>query len=53
MRLKMWSGWEGAVRRHLVKSVANFKLLQQGFDKVGVSKHIEVEKLVKAKYQEL
>ena len=28
----MWSGWEGAVRRHLVKSVANLKRPQRPTD---------------------
>jgi RP/EB family microtubule-associated protein len=32
--------------------VANFKVLQQTFTKLGVMKHIEVEKLVKCKYQD-
>ena len=32
--------------------VPNFKLLQQAFDKQQVHKHIEVEKLIKAKYQD-
>ena len=32
--------------------VTNYKLLQQAFDKHGVHKHIEVEKLIKAKYQD-
>ena len=32
--------------------VNNYKLLQQAFDKNNVHKHIEVEKLIKAKYQD-
>ncbi|OMJ80234.1 hypothetical protein SteCoe_19549 [Stentor coeruleus] len=32
--------------------VNNYKLLQQAFDKQNVHKHIEVEKLMKAKYQD-
>ncbi len=32
--------------------VANFKILQQSFTKLGIMKHIEVEKLVKCKYQD-
>ena len=32
--------------------VNNYKLLQQAFDKHNVHKHIEVEKLIKAKYQD-
>ena len=32
--------------------VHNFKLLQAGLDKAGVVKHVEVERLVKAKYQD-
>lgn len=32
--------------------VPNFKLLQQAFDRQQVHKHIEVEKLIKAKYQD-
>lgn len=32
--------------------VNNYKLLQQAFDKQNVHKHIEVEKLIKAKYQD-
>lgn len=30
----------------------NFKILQKSFDKNGITRHIEVEKLVKAKYQD-
>jgi microtubule-associated protein, RP/EB family len=32
--------------------VANFKILQQTFTKLGIMKNIEVEKLVKCKYQD-
>ena len=32
--------------------VQNYKLLQQAFDKNMVHKHVEVEKLIKAKYQD-
>ena len=32
--------------------VSNFKLLQQTFNKLGILKHIEVERLIKCKYQD-
>lgn len=32
--------------------VENYKVLQNAFDKNGVKRHIEVDKLVKAKYQD-
>lgn len=32
--------------------VSNFKILQQSFTKLGILKNIEVEKLVKCKYQD-
>lgn len=32
--------------------VPNFKVLQQAFDKVGIQRHIEVDKLVRGKYQD-
>lgn len=38
--------------KHDYDFVANFKLLQAGFDKNGHKKHIEVQKLIKGKYQD-
>ncbi len=32
--------------------INNFKILQQYFTKFGIMKHIEVEKLIKCKYQD-
>lgn len=32
--------------------IPNYKVLQQAFDKVGLQKHIEVDKLVRGKYQD-
>lgn len=32
--------------------INNLKILQNSFDKVGIKKHVEVEKLAKAKYQD-
>ena len=32
--------------------IGNYKILQQAFTKIGVSKHIDVEKLIKGKYQD-
>mmetsp|Transcript_168397 Transcript_168397/g.541017 ORF Transcript_168397/g.541017 Transcript_168397/m.541017 type:complete len:285 (+) Transcript_168397:107-961(+) len=32
--------------------IPNFKVLQQTFDKVGIQRHIEVDKLVRGKYQD-
>jgi RP/EB family microtubule-associated protein len=32
--------------------VNNFKILQQSFTKLGIMKHIEVERLIKCKYQD-
>jgi microtubule-associated protein, RP/EB family len=34
------------------KYVANFKLLQQGFEKTNHKKYIEVQKLIRCKYQD-
>lgn len=32
--------------------ISNLKILQSGFDKVGIKRYVEVEKLAKAKYQD-
>jgi RP/EB family microtubule-associated protein len=32
--------------------INNLKVLQTAFDKIGIKKHVEVEKLAKAKYQD-
>jgi len=32
--------------------INNFKILQNSFDKLGIKRHVEVEKLSKAKYQD-
>jgi len=32
--------------------IPNYKVLQQAFDKVGITRHIEVDKLVRGKYQD-
>ena len=32
--------------------VSNMKILQNAFDKIGIKRYIEVEKLIKAKYQD-
>mmetsp|Transcript_114969 Transcript_114969/g.245503 ORF Transcript_114969/g.245503 Transcript_114969/m.245503 type:complete len:284 (+) Transcript_114969:175-1026(+) len=34
------------------ESLPNFKVLQQAFDKCGIRRHIEVDKLVRGKYQD-
>eukprot|EP00744_Colponema_vietnamica_P011444 GILI01016097.1.p1 GENE.GILI01016097.1~~GILI01016097.1.p1 ORF type:complete len:315 (-),score=122.67 GILI01016097.1:267-1124(-) len=38
--------------KHEYEFVKNFKILQEVFDRCGISKHIDVEKLIKAKYQD-
>jgi len=38
--------------KHDYEFIANFKILQTVFDKLGLDKHIDVPKLVKAKYQD-
>eukprot|EP00930_Biecheleria_cincta_P078071 TRINITY_DN65448_c0_g1_i1.p1 TRINITY_DN65448_c0_g1~~TRINITY_DN65448_c0_g1_i1.p1 ORF type:complete len:293 (+),score=40.54 TRINITY_DN65448_c0_g1_i1:52-879(+) len=40
------------VARDEHQCVPNFKVLQQAFDKVGIQRHIEVDKLVRGKYQD-
>ena len=32
--------------------ISNLRLLQNSFDKIGIKRHVEVEKLAKAKYQD-
>jgi len=34
------------------ESIPNFKVLQQSFDKNGIQRHIEVDKLIRGKYQD-
>lgn len=34
------------------ESIPNFKVLQQAFDRCGIQRHIEVDKLVRGKYQD-
>lgn len=34
------------------ESIPNYKILQQAFDKSGIERHIEVDKLVRGKYQD-
>ena len=39
-------------KKHKYVLVNNFKILQKAFDSNGITQHIEVQKLVKAKYQD-
>lgn len=41
--------WKG---RNDYEFIANLKILQNSFDKIGIKRHVEVEKLAKAKYQD-
>lgn len=38
--------------KHDYEFINNLKVLQSGFDKAGIKRHVEVEKLAKAKYQD-
>lgn len=40
----------GARAEH--ESIPNFKVLQQAFDRCGITRHIEVDKLVRGRYQD-
>lgn len=34
------------------QSIPNFKILQQAFDRMGIQRHVEVDKLIRGKYQD-
>jgi len=34
------------------ESIPNYKVLQQAFDRIGIERHIEVDKLIRGKYQD-
>jgi len=38
--------------KHEYEYVNNFKVLQSGFDRIAIKKHIEVDKLIKGKYMD-
>ena len=44
--------WNINLQKHKYELVNNFKILQKDFDSNGITRHIEVQKLVKAKYQD-